>query len=317
MKNYIPFILLYLLLLPSCNLNGENWPRPVVDFTPRTPPTGWPNETDTGIQVDYSLLSEDVSGLTETGSGYIVTDGMTVENLILRRRLIINGDNITIRNCRLYGDPTNHGYGIELNYGTNVLIENNTIGTDASSWPNGQKGIMVRESDNVEIRGNYIRHVADGIFIANSILSAVNTDLTIVDNYIVYVQSWSEGSSPDSVHNRKGDGIEGLGPSDGLLISHNSIEAPGDQTSCMIISPQWGPLEGLDISDNWMNGAGYALRLRDSDFSFTNFTAVSGNVMGPGSTFGPFDCDIEDSILNLSDNTWETNGLEVEGMNRP
>lgn len=282
-------------------------------FTPSTPPEGWPNAANSGITIDAEQLITDTSSLTESGSGYLITDGMIVENLELTGRLIVNGDNIIIRNCRLWGDSTNHGYGIEVKSGTNILIENNTIGKDPMNWPNNQKGIILRSSEDVTIRGNYIRFVEDGIFMGTTSTPSGITGLTIVDNYITYVHAGHEDEPIDSVHNRKGDGIEGLGPISGTEIRHNSFDAPLNQTSCILISPQWGDVSNLDVSDNWFNGAGYSLRLRASTYVFEEVT-VTSNIMGSDSTFGPFNADI--IFDQLSDNTWEETGLPVENMNQ-
>jgi hypothetical protein len=296
MYKYLFTIIILSTILFSCSPSETSDAGPI--FVPKDPPAGWPNSTNTGLTNPSALTSSDAVTITD--------DNTTIENLEINGLLTIDADDVTVQNCRIWGDVDN---GILIKSGTGIVIKNNVIGRDAGDWPNGQKGITMKYADpiDVEISSNYIRYVDDGIFIGTQTSGYFYTVL-IKDNYITYVHS-NDYVAGDSVHDHKGDGIEVLGGVSNSTVDHNSIEAPLSQTSCILFQSHWFSLENITISNNWLNGGSYPLKTRVREETFSNLTIIN-NRLGRDYLYGVWDAYEKESItsLTVSGNVWDDTG---------
>ncbi len=324
MKKYLLLLLVPALFFFNCGESTLEDGNAVYDFTPTPPPAGYPNSKNTGL-TNQSLLSTDLSSLKKISLGWEATTGQTVENLEIRGRLILRGDNITVRNCRIWGDEPNSdgfakGYCLQIKPGENIMIENCELGRDKNSWPNHIYGAVASEMDNftlvnITVRKNYFRYLHDGIFFASKDNATIVT--TIEDNYFVYI--WAEdGEAGNDIDDHKGDGIESNGPLSNSTIRHNSIDVPPSQTSCILVQTNWGALDNITIDNNWLNGAGYSLKVRKRDNSLTNVT-ITNNLFGRDCEHGPFDAYETTQYLNDSNifgNKWADNGEPIETLKK-
>jgi large repetitive protein len=220
---------------------------------------GFPDATDTGVQPGVTLTPYN-------GNLIINTPGVTIENLDIHGYVIINADNVTLKNCKV---TTNDFWGISVGGG---------------GWSTGGVGCVIQ---NCEVNGLGTGDGASGIvgggsFIANNIYGWENgivpdhSNTLIQDNYI---------------HDLKGAGnphydgidIEGGGYSN-IIIRHNTVINQNTQTSAFYMSNDFGSVSNVIIDNNKLIGGGYtvysdqksSLPGKITGVQFTNNVMTSG-----------------------------------------
>ena len=187
----------------------------------------WPGASNTGTSGTLTAYS---------GGSYLQTDGQVIENKLVTQGLVIQANNITIRNCKF---ASNGYYWLVLNEwgaGTNLLIED-------CEFDGMQAADSCINAFNATIRRCNVYGGYDGIKAGSGVLIE---DCYIHDPAIL-------GADPHC------DGIQCLG-TNSLTIRHNTITMPVGSTSCVILSTSSADvMQNVLIDNNKMAGGVYSV----------------------------------------------------------
>ena len=219
-------------------------PPPAAGCMPDPSACGFPDVENTGVTPGTELTPVD-------GVVTLDTPGQVYENKQVTGSIIIAAPNVTIRNVKLVSmDPD---YAIR-----------------SFSWEHDVSGLNL---DHVEIdlNGHYdIKGIAfDGytarhVFFHNGSDCAHMGDHAVVEDSLCVVGPDANGDGvPDNSDFCTGneshfDGFQ----SDGgnyLVIRHNTIRNPCDQTSAILMSTNTEAIRNVTIQDNLLGGGGYSL----------------------------------------------------------
>jgi hypothetical protein len=245
-------------------------------------PSGFPNASSTG-PVDAAMIPA-------TPSGKVVSlfDGQVLENFHATR-LVISHNDVSVRNFRITRDDRELWYAIALlkhpDTGEEVagslfedgeIITRDSNGDPLPAWGTGinGSGFTARRLD--------ISYMENGFACA---------DCVIEDNYIHDMIEY-DGAHDDGFAMTRGSDV---------VIKHNTILIPNQQTSAVILGTYSGPIDNVTIENNYLNGGAYTIYSRDNGNGFgapTNIT-VRGNVFGRDYLYGILSAD--------GDVTWEGN----------
>lgn len=201
---------------------------------------GYPDATNTGVPSGVAL--------TPSGSITVTTNGAIIDGLDISGQIVVNADNVTIRNCRI---TSSDYYPIDYARAGLLIEDCEIIGTaDAVT--------AAVSFDNYTIRRCNIGGTTDGL--------KANSDVVIEDCYIHDLRV-SGGS-----HN---DGIQSTGGSN-VTVRHNTIDT-GDAG----VAIQFGSSDtGWLVTDNLIHSSGWAFNggAGTSNDTFTNnrFAPVPG-----------------------------------------
>ncbi len=232
-------------------------PTTTVKPTPPQPPTdGWPGPSNTGHQTPTSKLK------VIKGTYTVSTDGQVVEGLLIKGKLAINADNVTVRNVLV--QPTMN-YGIDVHDDARgVKIQNVTIdGPDNSICKAGLVG-----------RG----WVAVGIDVSGC------TDGIKMSTNTVLLNSWCHDLY--KVHGvTHSDCVQSTGGS-GIWIVGNNLEGPWKgATSAIKIDSDRSNLTDVAIIGNRLSGGSFTLYIGQKDpRPAPKRVTVSDNVWVDGSS---------------------------------
>jgi Ca2+-binding RTX toxin-like protein len=186
-----------------------------------TIPSGFPNSSNTGVPAGTKLTPYN-------GTLHVTTNGAVIENLDINGQIVVDADNVTIRNCRV---TTTEMYGI---CGRPMTIQNCEI--DGKGVAPGSYGIMASGT----FTGNNIHGFENGIGVADS-----NT--TIKNNYIHDLQAGGADPHYDGIAVQGGEGGEG-----NIVIENNTIISR--DTSDIFIKNDFGPISNVTVNHNFLAG---------------------------------------------------------------
>jgi hypothetical protein len=233
-----------------------------------------PNASNTGT-----------SGSLTASSGFtITTDNAVIEDLDISGTVKVQANNVTIRNCRI---STGGYYGIQCTFGyTGLLIEDCEI--------EGMQSAGIYGSNFTARRVHIHNSGADAIKPGSNFVieSCYLTDL----GYITTSHA---------------DGVQMVSGGDGV-IRWNNFDMPHDEpgyknSQCIIIQTNNGLIDDVVIHENWINGGGYSVQIRDKGNGYgapTNIE-ITDNQFGRDYQFGIM---ITDGSPTISGNVWEDNG---------
>lgn len=220
---------------------------------------GYPDETNTGVPSGVSL--------TSSGSITVTQNGAIIQGLDISGQIVINADNVTIRNCRI----TSGDY-YPIDYGrTGLLVEDTEIiGLSYTVTA----GISF---DSYTARRVNIHGTADGL--------KANANVLIEDCYIhdlIY----------DAAHDTHNDGVQTTGGSS-VTLRHNTIKLSTTPmaNAAIQIGTENGSNSNWLVTNNLLDGGGWIVNSGsgNSVMVFTNnrFTHNSGYGVGyvEGSTW--------------------------------
>lgn len=245
--------------------------------SPSASSTAWPNASNTGVPAGTVLKAS--PGLTISKAGQVVS-GLDIKGCV-----DVEAPNVVIKNSRITGGCTN----IVNNGSTGLLVQDvEIVGTSADSQGIGW-------SDYTAIRVN-IHGTGDG--------ARANGNTVIRDSYIHGLVE-ANGSHNDGVQVTEGSNIR---------IVHNAIENPNGQTSAVMVGADQGPVSNVTVSNNLLNGGGYALYGGAGGGSIKGIV-VTGNQFGTlfwktCGFYGPTDA-VDDPNITYSGNVWAATGLPV------
>ena len=195
---------------------------------------GFPDATDTGVSAGVTLK-------VYNGTLIINTPGVVISGLDIHGSVIINADNVTLKDCRI---TTNDFWGV-------------SVGGGGSST--GGSGCII---ENCEINGlgtgtGATAIVGGGTFLANNIYGFENGIMIDQSNTLV---------QDNYIHDLKGlgdphyDGIamHGGGFSN-ITIRHNTVINQNTQTSALYITNDFGSITNVIVDNNKLIGGGYTV----------------------------------------------------------
>ena len=225
--------------------------------------------------------------LTEyTGTTTITQDGTTLENYSINGTLNIRANNVTIKNCLIATDGI---YGIRANYGhTGLLVENCEIRDMQSAAILG---------DNFTARNcNIWNSGGDGIKPGN--------------NFLIEGCYFQKLGYKEDAH---ADGIQMVAGGNGIIRGNTfdmTYDVQGYRNSqCIIILTNNAPIDNILIENNWIDGGGYSVQVRDkgNGHGIPTNVIIKNNLLGRNYQFGTH---ILDEGVIWSCNRWEdTNEL--------
>ena len=214
------------------------------------------------------------TALRPSGPLVVTRAGATVEGLDIDGPLEIRAARVTVRRCRVRCGPY---WGVRIvdgNQGT--VLEESEI---APVTPGGQDGI--RGEAAFTARRLDIHGTADGIKAGGG---------TTIAGCWVHDLANRPGDHADAVQIVVGEGIALVG---------NVLGGAGN--AAVMASTELGPISGLRIEGNWLDGGNYTLMIRGGHGGLPTGVRISGNRFGRAAQYGP--AAIE-GPFQQSGNTW-------------
>jgi hypothetical protein len=199
--------------------------------------------------------------LVPSGDLRIDTPGVVIEGLDIQGTVMINANDVTLKNCKVTGASW---AVINITSGkTGVVVQDCEINGLSAEGVRGISG------QGTFLRNN-IHHTEDGIY-----LIASNIAMLIQDNYIHDLQS--DWSGPHY------DGIATDGGVSNITIRHNTIINKHGQVSAIMLSNLFGSVTNVTVDNNWLEGGGYTV-YSDGQFNGGTISGVSftNNYLGKG-----------------------------------
>jgi hypothetical protein len=235
---------------------AESDPDGVDDYTESLAPNdgdgntvAWPDAGSTGLR-DPGLLKP-------SGSVTVTTNGAVIENLDIKGQIIINANNVTVRNVRVTSN------------GEKYLI---TIAT-------GRSGIVIEDA---ELNGRRIttHGIVGGGYTARRVnMYAVGDGFRAGSNTLIE-DSWVHDLGHDGAHEASPhfDAVQSIGGTN-ITIRNNRLEGPWrGQTSAILMMPYTGLLGDVLIENNKLSGG-----------TFTLFVLLPGEGTWGGGASAPYD----------------------------
>jgi hypothetical protein len=233
-------------------------PRPRSGRAPTTttaplPALAFPGPDNTGVRPG--------SALSPSGPVVVTEAGTVLENLEIRGSVVIQADDVTVRNSRIIlGDDQLRAVVIEdpdhgENYPTGALFED----VEVVGGVNCEDGFF---HSNFTVRRADISGCKDGV--------KGNHNVVVEDSWIHDLR-WTEES-----HN---DGYQSMGGGN-VVLRHNTIELTTTQTAPVFIQGAFAPVDGITVEGNLLAGGGYLIYCGDEPGRHP-----SSNVRVIGNTF--------------------------------
>jgi hypothetical protein len=201
-------------------------------------PGSWPSTQNTGATGSLTTVNGDVT-LSKAGQVY--------QNMRVRGTIAVTACNVTIRNVEVdsgepyTGDSTPDLFAIWLQQSETCGVTVDRVSTITSSSPN--------------------------VYVTTSIRDARGSPVTITNSKLIGAQLGILGMSSGTIRgnyielgpNMRGDhndSVQGDGSSN-LVIDHNTLLNPNDQTSALALYTEYGNNTNVTVSNNLMAGGGY------------------------------------------------------------
>jgi hypothetical protein len=249
---------------------------------PATTTTAAPASSTTTVRpADGAGGFPDASTTGPTGADLEVLDryvideeGEVVEGVEISGQLTIRADDVTIRNARIKTDGI---YGILVDEVDGVTIEDVEIVGMGATCSSGIAPFGTWVARRVDVSG-----CADGVKMAGG--------QQLLDSYVHDLRVGP------TTHN---DAVQVTDGADST-ISGNRLIAP-TQNAAIMMSSNFGPVDGWVISGNWLEGGGYTVYVRDQGFGVpTEITLADNHWVTDSWQYGPYD--IDGDGVTLEDN---------------
>jgi hypothetical protein len=261
-------------------------PSPKASTMPAVSTTAFPAASNTGVPAHTALTTVGPGGLT-SGPGWVyeprgwveVTgSNVTLQNLYIPFNVdISSASNVTVKDDEIYG--TGAEWGVSLRHDKNVAIEADSIHGPPGCAAQMYEGVsdIYGDSTGTQIIGDDIWNTAGPVSIGNGLIEG---------NYI------HDLTQCGSEHN---DGIGVNAGSTSLVIEHNTVLDPLNQTCAICLFSDFGQVQNVTIKDNLLAGGDYALYgglSGNEGASSTPGVTITGNEFSTvyypgGGTFGP------------------------------
>lgn len=269
------------------SLEGEEPPPPSGELEQ-------PDASNTGLSNPGAL------GAPE-GTLTVNTGGVLIQNRDIQGKLIINADDVTVRNCRVSEGGVTPERVVEVN-GTNALLED----TEVDGQNTTINGIGF---GNYTARRLNIHGCSDG--------AKVGDDTTVESCFIHDLQT---GGGADPIH---ADGVQCDGNGSNIVIRGNTISNTNTLTSCIIIGADInGDINVVLIERNWLFGTtGFAIHAGSTGARELNGCVIRNNRFGPvgagGFEFGIHSFSPATSEIDFTGNVFDATGAPIPDVHLP
>ena len=273
---------------PSNTVKASASPPPssAASTVPPVTASGFPDASNTGVPAHTALTKVGPGGLA-SGPGWVFNSrgwvevtgsNVTLQGLYIPFNVdITSASNVTVKNDEIYGAGAQ--WGISLRHTKNVTIENDSIYGPAGCAAQMYEGVsdIYGDSTGTQIIGNDIWNTAGPVSVGNGLIEG---------NYLHgLTQCGSE-------HN---DGIGVNAGSTSLVIDHNTVLDPLNQTCAICLFSDFGQVRNVTIKDNLLAGGAYTLYgglSGNQGASSTPGVTITGNRFSAmyypnGGTYGP------------------------------
>ncbi len=258
---------------------------------------GYPDATNTGVgdRTGLRRVPQDITsgpGWTWDPRGWLEasTNGAVVEHLAVSGPIDVSANNVTVRNNVIL--VSGETWGVALRHTTNATISHNTIGA-VGLTPRLLVGIkdIYGDANGTTVTGNDIAGTSTGVQMGSGVIR---------DNYIHDLGMVS------------GDHLNGItsnGSSQRLVIEHNTVLNPHNQTDAIGLFQDFGVEADRLITGNLLAGGGYTIYAGDNRrFGVTHDIQVTDNRISrlyypTGGYYGP----VADFDSQGVGNTWSGN----------
>jgi hypothetical protein len=258
---------------------------------------GKPGAGNTGVPSGTKLT-------VHNGDMTISKAGQVVSGMDIRGFVTVTAPNVTIKNSIIRGGKATSGKGLIMNYSasaTNLVVQDSTlVAAYPSVWINGLAG------------GNFTARRLD---ISKSVDGAQlhKNNVRIEDSWI-HDLTWFEHDPNHGGGESHNDGIQILAGSS-ITVDGNNIS--GADNAGMQITQDVGPVKGLKIVNNWLDGGDCSIKLQHRDESTLGPVTITGNKFGGNTAIA--NCPIlrtSSTSVNASNNTFSSGGaigIRVDG----
>ncbi len=236
------------------------------------------------------------------GNMVVTTPGAVIQNMDIRGTVAVRANNVTIRNCFVRGGAVGATSGsvsmiMQYNAGvTGLLVEDCTIIPQSPTQYSGGiqgSGMTVRRCD-----------VSNGVDGVNAMNSNVLVDSCYIHDGAYYTPSIGH---PD---NQSHDDAAQITNGSNIVYTNNNMNS--FYMSCFMIGQLQGPLTGLKIVNNWVDGGSAQININSANFG--RFAPiVTGNRFGRSR---PVSYQIlvagQVDMAGISGNVWDDNGQPVK-----
>jgi len=271
-----------------------------------------PTEANSGVPAGTVLTDWD-------GSNVISQNNVTIKRRRFNFNVGVSGRNVTFEECEF---ATTGGNIVTLtNANTrNVVFKRCTVRTTQHA----DESIGIIGHDFITYRCKIIGTV-DGIRIFNSANPGGKSNVRLQGDFIgdlTFTKPYA-GHGDGETHN---DGVQIEGGLDTVIIGcafralgHPTFSQWGDSTrapyvlSCIIVTPNVGPVHGLKLYRNWFDGGYAALNISQKDWGPITDLGIVGNRWSGNRA--QYDALIQTTTQNANDKTkWVNNIREDTGL---
>lgn len=218
-----------------------------------TRPPQFPDASNTGTSGSLTNWS---------GGDTFSTAGQTISNqLIQLPGIAVTANNVTFSNCKIVYTGSLAADGIAA-----FFIANGVTGTQLLDCEiDGQSNVerAVKGYDSINVQRCHIHHAGNGVEVATSV--------TVQDSYLHDIVT----TPTTSWH---ADGIQtGEGAVSNVLIQHNTVLLPGDETGAINIIDNSGTFaySNITVDNNLLAGGGYTVYINAG--TLTNVSATNNH----------------------------------------
>jgi hypothetical protein len=270
--------------VPPTTLPATTPPRTTAP--PTTPPAGELSHASVmaGAGVPSSATLKPLTGALKANttydgyaipasalSGTVGVSGLVLRNCALASGAVFSGNDVTIDHCSIHG-------GVSLSGGDRFVFTNNAVtGWDDALHITSDSGPV----NTVTVRGNWLHAPAPSCSDHSDGIQLLGVTGAQIDHNVIDLGRWIQcGSDPDN------------GPLNGAFQ----------------VEVTQGPVSGVVIDHNWLNGGGYTLRV----YAGCQGVHITANAFGRDARWGPFDTlKAGAGVVEFTGNTWEDTGAAI------
>jgi hypothetical protein len=221
-------------------------------------------------------------------------DGTIIEGVYIDGPIVINADNVIIRD--FYQDSQFSLYGILANSGAkNLTIEDGVV-SNANSSIIYANNVVIRR---VEMFGSW-----------NDALK-IRYDSLVEENWIHHELGILPGSHADGEQIREGSNV---------IFRCNNFDMPvgvqgTNSNACLMIRAGIGTVDNITIDSNWCNGGNYAVYSRSGYWGCPTNMQLTNTKFGRNYTYGLLSVNECGGDIYTCGNTWEDTGDLVTKAN--
>jgi hypothetical protein len=253
-------------------------------------PAERPDGSNTGVPVGTELAQS--SGDVTIDDNGAVLDGRDIHGTV-----VIEADNVTVRNSRIHPDSTAESKGVVLT-GTHrgLRILDNEIFTD------GEDGYIGIDASNAVVCGNHIHGFANGM--------TVGAGMTIQANYVHGLFAKTRGDDVphyDGIEIYYGGGSTVIGNT--LLVNSPTGDWWPD-TNAVNLTAETIDIKDVVVRGNWLGGGSYTIGVRHRNgFDFERITVDGNRLVRDSALYGPLDTD---GPVTETANVWDDDGKPID-----